>query len=107
MEYFTAEFMLRVFSFLIWTAALLVYIRYVHLAPDADTKNLRGLYSSIVMTWIFHVMVFYVVVIFRDIVTGSHDFTFWSNIIRVHGGISLIIYKLLKTAIGRASLQDY
>jgi len=106
MEYLTSELLLRVFTLLLWIGALVAYIRYIRATSDHEERQMRWLYSSIIISVIIHAIVFYIALIATN-VADSPAFLHWgwSNMLRIHTALALIIHKLLRTKMSK--LQDY
>ena len=100
-----ATLLLRIFTFALFSGALLTYARYVLSAYSAEERSIRLAHSSIIISVILHAMVFYAALIMSELrgnVLGFHPG--WSNILRIHTALSLIIHKLLRTAMSK--VQD-
>lgn len=92
---------LRLFTIITWLAALIGYIYSIRIYPKEQRKE-RFWYSAIILSYIVHVIVFYIFTIIFAPTPGSTVFTTWSNTIRIHGGLAITIKEIL--AIRRVQL---
>ena len=88
---------LRIFTLLIWISCLYWYFRGVKQFPP-DERFERVTYSGVILAYIFHVIVFYIFVILNRAnlyhLPGI-NFNSWSNALRIHGGLSIMIKEIL------------
>jgi len=85
---------LRILSFCAALAILIVQILWIR-----NNKS-KWYYAMPVMVWMIHTLVFYAIVISKELLTGeyalSHFYTMWSSILRLHGLSSLLALEIFR-----------
>jgi len=84
---------LRIFILLVWVIALITYFFQIKEHPK-EVWNERFWYSFALISYILHVIVFYIVVVFVSPVPGNPAFTLWSTVLRIHGGFAILFKEI-------------
>lgn len=85
---------LRVFTIFVWLAAIIVFYLQVNAYPKEERRE-RVLYSFGVMSYIVHVIIFYVTLLIVHPIPGDGLFTAWSNVLRLHGGFAILSKEII------------
>lgn len=85
---------IRLFTIVTWILALVGYYYSIRAHPKSEWKE-RFWYSAIMMSYIIHVILFYVMVIIFSPTPGNEVFTVWSNSLRIHGGLAILIKEIV------------
>jgi len=89
---------LQIASFLIYLAVIAIYIVNIAGFPKHERLE-RTLYVGVLVTWVLHLLVFYAVVIEHSWgqpnIAASEAYRDWSAVVRLHGGMALLIKEIL------------
>jgi len=82
----------RLVTMFLWIGVLVMLLASIHADPIKLRKE-RFWYRAILASWVIHMLFFYGVTVCTNPSPGL--FTTWSNALRIHGGIALLLKEVL------------
>lgn len=89
------EMVMRLFTLLLFVLGLGTMIRAVRIYPRKLWYE-RATYNFIMAAYVLHAIFFYTALIIRDLTGWFYfNFTSWSNVLRIHAAISILVKESL------------